>query len=333
MCFTIGRILSLTLMSLIVLVGCNGNGGIDGTGNGPQTLLRGIAASAIPLSESLITIKGSMGGSKTVTSAADGSFSVDVAELKPPFFLKVNDGSQAPLYSVATQTGDININPFTHFVAENWFSSRSRNIEAVFNSNTEISSPPLKTEIDGLGISFNRFLNPAYIDYAVAKDFDFQHAAFNTSDSDFYKLLQNTHMYENNGRFTFTLSDPVNGFQSTILNDYDVHIDLASLNDTQAPTFTSTPAAFSASASQVVILWNEASDNIGVAGYQIYRDDNPSGFPKTTAFPFYVDSGLSTGTQYCYSVVAFDAAGGSSAKSSQVCVTPTAVDNQAPSAV
>lgn len=76
--------------------------------------------------------------------------------------------------------------------------------------------------------------------------------------------------------------------------------------DTQSPSVPTGVKALAASTTQVQLEWNAASDNIGVAGYRIYRNGQMIGTAASTG---YADSGLSPGTGYAYTVVAYDAEG------------------------
>ena len=100
--------------------------------------------------------------------------------------------------------------------------------------------------------------------------------------------------------------------------------------DTQAPTvpsgLTATPAN-----TQVSLTWNTATDNVGVTGYRVYRNNTLVASPTT---PYYADTGRTNGVSYSYTVAAVDAAGNASAKSAAVSATPAAPsgsDTQAPS--
>lgn len=87
--------------------------------------------------------------------------------------------------------------------------------------------------------------------------------------------------------------------------------------DSIAPTQPSGVSAAALSTTAISLVWQPSNDNVGVAGYAI---SNSSGLvanaTATTAEIFK----LLPGTQYCYSVTAFDSAGNLSPKSSQACV-------------
>ncbi|MCM3039958.1 glycosyl hydrolase family 8 [Paenibacillus motobuensis] len=76
--------------------------------------------------------------------------------------------------------------------------------------------------------------------------------------------------------------------------------------DTEAPTEPTIERAEAVSSTVVDLKWTPSSDNLGVTGYKVYRNDQVI---NTTTKTEYRDTGLSAGTTYKYFVVAFDAAG------------------------
>ncbi|WP_256872217.1 glycosyl hydrolase family 8 [Paenibacillus sp. 79R4] len=76
--------------------------------------------------------------------------------------------------------------------------------------------------------------------------------------------------------------------------------------DTEAPAEPTIDRAEAVSGTAVDLKWTPSGDNLGVAGYKVYRNDQ---FISTTTKTEYRDTGLSAGTTYKYFVVAFDAAG------------------------
>ncbi len=71
-------------------------------------------------------------------------------------------------------------------------------------------------------------------------------------------------------------------------------------------------------ATRVVMAWNASSDNVGVAGYRIYRD---SALLDTITATTFTDTTVAASTTYDYVVEAFDAAG-NTASSSLPVTTP-----------
>jgi chitodextrinase len=78
------------------------------------------------------------------------------------------------------------------------------------------------------------------------------------------------------------------------------------------PTAPSNLSALGVSPFQINLTWTPSSDNVGVTGYQVFRNSVLVG---TSAGSNFYDVGLSATTQYTYSVAAFDAAGNVSLQS------------------
>jgi hypothetical protein len=73
------------------------------------------------------------------------------------------------------------------------------------------------------------------------------------------------------------------------------------------PPTAPAPLVASPAADRVVLSWPASSDNVGVAGYRVYRDN---GLVKTLASATtWTDFVVSPGATYSYRVAAFDAAG------------------------
>jgi len=93
--------------------------------------------------------------------------------------------------------------------------------------------------------------------------------------------------------------------------------------DTLAPSIPVNVSAYAASNSQVTVSWNPSTDNVGVAGYNVYR--NGTKVASVTGNS-YTDNTVSALTAYSYTVSAYDASGNVSGQSSPAAVTtPAAV--------
>jgi chitodextrinase len=92
----------------------------------------------------------------------------------------------------------------------------------------------------------------------------------------------------------------------------------ASTNDTTPPTVPTNVSATAITPSQVSVTWSASTDNIGVAGYKIFRNGPQVGTSATTTF---TDTGLAANTSYTYAVSAYDTAGNNSAESASTTVT------------
>jgi uncharacterized repeat protein (TIGR01451 family) len=103
---------------------------------------------------------------------------------------------------------------------------------------------------------------------------------------------------------------------------------VASAPDSIPPSIPDNLAVHGVSASQINLSWSASTDNVGVAGYRIYRNGSWAGNSTSTS---YADTGLSGQTTYSYTVVAFDAAGNLSAQSAPVSASTTYADTTSPS--
>ncbi|HEX8627253.1 MAG TPA: glycoside hydrolase family 9 protein, partial [Catenuloplanes sp.] len=92
--------------------------------------------------------------------------------------------------------------------------------------------------------------------------------------------------------------------------------------DTTAPSAPGTPVASAVTASGATLTWAAATDEVGVTGYRVYRENGATdvlvGSPGAATFTV---GGLTAATAYQFYVVALDAAGNVSAPSAPVSVT------------
>ncbi|MGC9495868.1 cellulase family glycosylhydrolase [Streptomyces sp. WG7] len=93
-------------------------------------------------------------------------------------------------------------------------------------------------------------------------------------------------------------------------------------DDTQAPTTPGTPTASAVTDTSVTLGWAAATDDVGVAGYDVVRigDGGETEVAASTTSTATV-TGLTAGTTYTFAVYARDAAGNRSARSATVDVT------------
>ncbi len=101
-------------------------------------------------------------------------------------------------------------------------------------------------------------------------------------------------------------------------------------NDITAPSIPANLTATAFSQTKINLSWDASTDDIGVTGYNIFRDGG--GIPiATTTGTTYQDTGLSASTLYTYNVSAIDAVPNESAQSSQASDTTFAPDTTSPS--
>jgi chitodextrinase len=129
-----------------------------------------------------------------------------------------------------------------------------------------------------------------------------------------------------------TVVDPTTGVSITTLSvgpsGASVSIQLPGGGDTQAPTGPASLSATPTSSTTVQLSWPAAADNVGVAGYRVYRGG--SQIAQLSALS-YTDTGLTPSTTYAYQVRAYDAAGNVGAPASASATTPAGGDTVVPS--
>jgi acid phosphatase type 7 len=89
--------------------------------------------------------------------------------------------------------------------------------------------------------------------------------------------------------------------------------------DDEDPTPPGNLRATSVTSSNVVLAWDESTDNVGVAGYNVYRDGV---LLDTTTSLGFTDATVEPSTQYDYTVEAFDAAGNTAISAVLMVETP-----------
>jgi phosphatidylinositol-3-phosphatase len=91
-----------------------------------------------------------------------------------------------------------------------------------------------------------------------------------------------------------------------------------STGDGTAPSVPAGVAATATGSASVSVAWQASTDNVGVTGYDIYRNGSKVGTAAGTSF---ADTGLQPSTTYSYTVDAFDAAHNTSALSAPATAT------------
>ena len=111
------------------------------------------------------------------------------------------------------------------------------------------------------------------------------------------------------------------------LNQAEIQDLMQPVADILAPSVPANLNATAISQTQINLSWSAATDNIGVAGYRIYRDGVERATTTATTFQ---DTGLTAGTTYTYTVRAYDTSGNQSAHSTIASATTPVPDTAAP---
>lgn len=88
--------------------------------------------------------------------------------------------------------------------------------------------------------------------------------------------------------------------------------------DTQAPSAPTNLSASAPDGTKVNLVWTASTDNVGVAGYQIFKGGNQI---TTVSSTNYTDTNVTSGASYSYTVRAYDNTGNISADSNTATIT------------
>ncbi|MEW6684351.1 MAG: hypothetical protein AB1451_15750 [Nitrospirota bacterium] len=133
-----------TFLGLLLLAGCNGGG--DSSPAATSTTVTGTAATGAAIAGATITIKDADGTTATATTGTDGSYSLDVTGMTPPFLVRVDVGGGSYLYSIGETAGTVNIHPLTDLIIRTWYEVQNTTIDAAF-AGTGSVDPPSPTEL------------------------------------------------------------------------------------------------------------------------------------------------------------------------------------------
>ena len=89
-------------------------------------------------------------------------------------------------------------------------------------------------------------------------------------------------------------------------------------SDNEPPLPPTNLSATSKTKDSIELVWDLCTDNIGVTGYRIYRNDKLVGNTVSTNF---IEKGLSDATEYTYVIKAYDEVGNVSSASNEIIVT------------
>ncbi|MEP6476045.1 MAG: metallophosphoesterase [Actinomycetota bacterium] len=111
-------------------------------------------------------------------------------------------------------------------------------------------------------------------------------------------------------------------FDDVVADDAYVEDGITGGGDTQPPSTPTNLHTTSVAGSEIDLDWSPSSDDLGVAGYTVYRDGGA--IATVAASGSYRDTGVVPATSYVYAVDGFDQAGNRSDPSAALSVTTTA---------
>jgi len=138
----------IAVSQIILLAACGGGGGGGTTPTASSTTLSGTAAAGAAIIGT-VTVKGSLGNTKSELIEADGTYNVDVTGLTPPYRLRAQGtvgGRTYKLHSYAEAAdvgGNVNITPFTDLIVAN---AAGQIAAAYFDSGTPADLDPAEVD-------------------------------------------------------------------------------------------------------------------------------------------------------------------------------------------
>ena len=166
---------ALLLSQLLVLAACGGSSSSGDSNDGgsitPSNSLSGTAAAGAPIIGT-VTVKGSLGNTKSALIEADGTYNVDVTGLTAPYRLRAQGtvgGRTYKLHSYAEEAdvgGNVNITPFTDLIVAN---AAGQIAESYFDSAAPLDIDPLELEAqeDALQAKLQNVLTALGVDSAI----------------------------------------------------------------------------------------------------------------------------------------------------------------------
>jgi fibronectin type 3 domain-containing protein len=304
-------VLYLLAISLI-FAGCGGGGGSEGVSS--QTV-SGVAAAGAPLAgEVKIKDSSTPAKEKTTVIASDGSFALDVTDMKAPFILQAEgsaDGETYRLHSFADGAGTANINPLANAAVAD--AAEVDDPAEVYEKHDVEKLEKIRSNLPRAIADLLQKIKPLLKRYDVDSEnpitvkFKADHTHYDGLFDDVKIVLQEGILTITNKKtqaviYTGKVSDILNGYFTDNIGNLP--------NPGSLPTAPSGLSATSG-AGQITVSWTSVGNAVS---YNIYWSTTSevtttSGTKIAGATTPYVHNGLAAGTSYYYIVTAVSAAG------------------------
>jgi len=191
-----------------------------------------------------------------------------------------------------------------------WFARADLDLDASFAATDAFKSLPSQEEFLAAAGGLFSIVELALQSYAVQGS-QILSGSFKADDTGVDEYIDKNPVIVDGDIIRILLTDRVRKTQSKTQSNLALNAQL-NVADTTAPQAPISVRAIGSASDQIVVVWDPAVDNVGVRGYQVFRDGE---LIETTPYPVYTDTGLQTGTSYSYSIVAVDASGNLSDRS------------------
>ena len=316
---------------IMITASCGGGGGdggdtvgsVDEDGVIGTGIVRGTAATGAAIASATIEAKSDTGAAQSATTDSAGKYEID-SLAAGAWLLRVDQGNGQYLYGIAHSDGKAaitrNLHPFTDLIVRNWFSRKGTDIDTAFASGSSSVQMPTEKEINAIEQEINAVIAQVLVDYGVDEEIDLLATPFEANSTGFDLFLDKNHVLISGDTVSVVVLDQVTNIQNVVIN-IGLGADLTSERD-EPPAAPDSVRALPAGGSEIVVVWEAASDDKGVAYYNVYRNGTLLG---TTPYPVYSDTAVEAGTAYRYEIQAVDGRGQESAKSAS---TPDLVLDQ-----
>ena len=301
-----------------LLSACGGGGDNSATVSQPLPAFSGTISTPRGIAEPIIELRSPEGELKEVPVDELGQFSLEDIQTGARYLMRANLGNNNFLYSIAhlseVTANRQNIHSYTDLVARTWFADQGLNINSVFTSAASIENFPSSETISGIDANIQAIVSDALEVYGLT-DVSLSSAAYAAIDTGIDRFLNENPVIIRNNRATIIVNDPQTNLQAVAVNRVALQTTFGEI-DTIPPQQVQNVRALSAGSADdngvIVLAWTTATDNIGVATYEIYRDEV---LIDHTPFPLYRDTTVTQNTDYTYTVVTVDESGNRSTPS------------------
>ena len=187
------------ISAFALMSGCSSN---DST-PAPSTLT-GTAATGAPI-DGTVTVKDAKGVEKDIATGTDGSFTLDVAGMTPPYLLKIMPSSGPVLYSFASQNGQtVNLTPTTNLAM--LLAAGKTDLDAMYAGwdGTAVTAAQVATAEGTVRANLVTQINAAGLDAAA---FDLFTTAFTADSTGIDGVLDNITITVDSAAGTYTFDD------------------------------------------------------------------------------------------------------------------------------
>jgi len=306
------RTLLMTSGFMAILSGCGSTSDSDSIVTSTPPAFSGTISTSRGIAEQLIELKASDGELKEVSVDELGQYSL--ADIQPgtSYLMRASLGNNNFMYSIAhlseASGNRQNIHSYTDLVARTWFADQGLDINFVFTSDNSIENFPASETIDAIDANVQAIVSDALEVYGLA-DVSLSRDAYEADDTGIDRFLNENPVIIRNNRATIIVNDLQTNLQSVAVNRVELQTTFGE-TDTTPPEQVQDVRALAARTindnGAVVLAWTTATDNIGIATYEIYRNEILTGH---TPFPIYRDTDVTQDTDNTYTVITVDESG------------------------